>query len=438
MSEHLTNNQIDGYGRRALSAAELLSASDHLGVCETCRRQVDRAMNGDMAFFALQSDVFGEAAETVSSPAGRAHLTYEQTAEYVDGALAGGELQLVKDHLSNCGQCDMTVNDLLVFRAEVASELNREYQPSMIGVVTENRWRRLVRTIFSVVPGSPALVFSSALAAFLLIAAGVLIWQALQQKEMKPEIAKTIPSPIVTPIVSPTPPIEDAGGMLIAQLNDGGGQVILDREGKLSGTDNLPPAYQQMVKGALTDQRFEKSPLLAGLVRPGSGTIRGGDSQDGKFSPIEPVGKVILTDRPAFRWSRLDGATGYLVEIYDDTFTLVATSPQLSDGSWTPPQSLRRGGIYSWQVKAIKDGQELIAPRPPAPQAKFRILDQAKANELMRARRAYASSHLTLALLYLKAGMLDEAERELRVLQKANPNSEIVSRLLSNLRASRS
>jgi hypothetical protein len=88
-------------------------------------------------------------------------------------------------------------------------------------------------------------------------------------------------------------------------------------------------------------------------------------------------------------------------------------------------------------VKAIKDGQELITPRPPAPQAKFRILDRAKANEIMQARRAYASSHLTLALLYTDAGLLDEAERELRALQKANPNSEIARRLLSNVQAMR-
>ena len=73
-------------------------------------------------------------------------------------------------------------------------------------------------------------------------------------------------------------------------------------------------------------------------------------------------------------------------------------------------------------------------PRPPAPQAKFHVLDQTKANELTKAKRAYGSSHLTLGLLYAEAGLLREAEHEFRLLQKANPQSEIVKKLLRQLR----
>jgi hypothetical protein len=192
-----------------------------------------------------------------------------------------------------------------------------------------------------------------------------------------------------------------------------------------------------MVKRFLADQRLEKSPLLAELTRPGNFEMRGGDDGGGKFSVIEPVGKVVLSDHPTFRWSQLDGATSYVVEIYDDKLALVSASPRLTDLSWTAAQPLEHGAIYSWQVKAIKDGEEFINPRAPAPPAKYRILDQAKANELVQARRAYASSHLALGLLYAQAGLLDEAERELRALQKANPNSAIVRRLLANMRALR-
>ena len=86
-------------------------------------------------------------------------------------------------------------------------------------------------------------------------------------------------------------------------------------------------------------------------------------------------------------------------------------------------------------MKAIKDGQEVTAPRPPAPQARFRILDQAKADELANARREYASSHLALGLLYAEAGLLKEAEEELRALQTANPDSEIARSLLNQVQA---
>ena len=88
-------------------------------------------------------------------------------------------------------------------------------------------------------------------------------------------------------------------------------------------------------------------------------------------------------------------------------------------------------------LKAVKDGEEFKVPRPPAPQAKFRVLDRAKADELARARRAYPSSHLTLALLYADAGLLKEAEQELRLLQRANPDSEVARGLLRQVQALR-
>ena len=213
--------------------------------------------------------------------------------------------------------------------------------------------------------------------------------------------------------------------------------MTLDREGKLSGVDHLPPAYRQMVKRSLTTQRLERSPLLAGLTPSGRTPRSNDDNRDGKFSVIDPVGEVTFSDHPTFRWSPLNGATSYVVEVYDEQFALAATSPQIIDHSWTASQQLKRGGIYSWLVKAVKVGQLFVAPRSPAPPAKFRIPDRAIANELARARRAYASSHLTLGLLYVRAGLIDEAERELRALQKANPNSAIARRLLIQVKAMR-
>ena len=163
----------------------------------------------------------------------------------------------------------------------------------------------------------------------------------------------------------------------------------------------------------------------------------GSNNQAQEFSVIEPGGNVLLNDRPVFRWSKLEGVTGYVVEIYDEQFKLVSSSPEVTSVSWTTTQALPRGRVYSWQVKAIKDGQEITTPRPPAPQAKFRVLDQAKANELARAKRAYGSSHLTLGLLYAEAGLLKEAETELRLLRRANPDSEIVRNLQRQIQAMR-
>lgn len=86
--------------------------------------------------------------------------------------------------------------------------------------------------------------------------------------------------------------------------------------------------------------------------------------------------------------------------------------------------------IYSWQVKAMKDGREVVVPEPPASEAKFKVLEQVKAEELARARRQFAGSHLTLGLLYAQAGMQDKAAQELQALVDANQSSSLARKLL--------
>ena len=159
-----------------------------------------------------------------------------------------------------------------------------------------------------------------------------------------------------------------------------------------------------------------------------------GNGKNG-FAVLEPIGNVLLTNRLTFRWTAMEGATGYIVEVFDEKFNPVTASQQLTALTWTT--RLPQGHVYSWQVKATKDGQEVTAPRPPAPQAKFRVLDQAKASELDNARRAHPSSHLTLGMLYADAGLLREAEQEFRLLQQANPNSELARNLLRQVQSLR-
>jgi hypothetical protein len=260
------------------------------------------------------------------------------------------------------------------------------------------------------------------------------VWRTT--KEEKREVVVVVPTPSVQPSPSAVPSVEvqqPEAAPVVAQLNDGAGVVSVDQGGKLSGADSLPPSYQELVKKALTSQRIERSSQLQGLTRPPS-ALMGGNDQVREFSVIEPAGIVLMSDRPAFRWSRFEGASDYVVEIYDEQFKLVMSSPQITTLSWAVTQPLPRGRVYSWQVKAVKDGQETTVPRPPAPQAKFRVIDQNKANELAKAKHAFGSSHLTLGLLYAEAGLLREAENEFRLLQKANPQSEIVRKLLRQLR----
>ena len=424
--EHLTQKQFEDYSHNNLPATELLAVSDHMGECDACRARVEAGFHGDRAFFSLHDETFAEAPST-------AHLTSDQAADYVDKNLSGDALQVVVDHLSGCESCVFAVEDLRAFRNEIAPTLDRDFGPTTSPVPTGRSWRERFASFFRV---SPIPAFGgAALAVMLLVFLGWLAWRT--QTEDKREVV-VVPTPSLqpTPGPVPSPVVQPAPVAVVAQLNDGASVVSLDGQGKLSGADNLPAGYQDRVKQALNGQRIEKSSQLQGLTRPSS-ALMGSNDKTREFSVIEPGGNVLMSDRPSFRWTKLEGATGYVVEVYDDQFKLVSSSPQVTSLSWSAAQALPRGRVYAWQVKAITDEEEITSPRPPAPQAKFRVLDQAKVNEIAKAKRAYGSSHLTMALLYADAGLLREAEAELRLLRRANPDSEIVKNLQRQIQAMR-
>jgi hypothetical protein len=176
--------------------------------------------------------------------------------------------------------------------------------------------------------------------------------------------------------------------------------------------------------------------MLAGLIGR-AGTLMGGPGEGVAFALLSPVGTVVESDRPTFRWRPLNGAINYSVTIHDSNFNPVATSPSLGGTEWTIPRPLQRGTVYSWQVTALKDGNEITSPTPPAPEAKFKVLEQAKADEIERAKQTSGFSHLVLGILYAQGGLLDEAEREFVALLGVNPNSPVVQKLLHGLQALR-
>src|SRR5262249_2170578 len=97
--------------------------------------------------------------------------------------------------------------------------------------------------------------------------------------------------------------------------------------------------------------------------------------------------------------------------------------------------SLKSGDIYYWQVTALKDGKSLTSPVLPAPPAKFKVLESTRAAEVRHARQNHAGAHLTLGVLYARAGLLAESEQELRLLVKANPGSRIARNLLRSVKS---
>jgi hypothetical protein len=417
VTEHLSSTQVLNYHRRKLAPAELLGVDDHLAECGECRRLIESAPG---------NDAIGLYVDLAEGAAVGSHLSFDQTAAYVDGLLTGEERRMVEDHVASCALCAPLTADLRDFRNEIAPELDREYRPRGAAKRAQAGWPdRIAAALRAPIFKIPSWIYAATALSLLAVA----VWIAMS-KPTPPQIADAPPTPAPSPSVNPAPPMPETPPALV-RLNDGGSSLTLDARGRLAGVDQWPSKYRRMAENALSNQRAPKSPLLAGLSRRGS-SLMGADDDGRSFAIIEPAGKVLLADRPAFNWMQLDGAESYVVEVYDAQFNLVSSSPSLKGLSWTAPQ-LPRGKVYSWQVKAIRGGQGFIAPRPPAAQAKFRILDQAAAAEIARARRDYASSHLLLGVLYARAGLLAEAEQEFRALQKANPDSDAPRKLAASV-----
>lgn len=419
MSAHLSQQQLEHYRRSALAPLDLLAADDHLAACGQCRDQLGELVPAAQAWQTLSASLPSEGEQPE-------HLSYEELADYLDEKLSGIQRGAVESHLEICRMCDAELQDLRNFSLEITALPPEQSPAPLVPHAPARSWRRQLMESLTV--RWPVLAGASAL--LLLIA--WLFYSQLRDGRQTPPIIVAV-SPTSAPS-SPSPAVVEGGEPTGAlALNDGGGRVILDQEGRLIAQHPLPPAYEQMIRRALTTGRVETPDLAALNVKTGS--LMGG-GENALFKLLEPVAKVIESNQPDFRWQPLAGAASYTVTVYDADFNRVMTSPLLTGTEWRMQPPLPRGAIYSWQVKAMKDGREVIVPEPPAPEARFKVLEQAKAAELARARRQFADSHLTLGLLYAQAGMLDESERELRMLVDANQASSLARKLLRSVKPS--
>ena len=218
-------------------------------------------------------------------------------------------------------------------------------------------------------------------------------------------------------------------------LQDGGQLVKVDNRGRFAGLEWLPAGWRKAVESALRARRVERPAVVEELSRQKE-TLLGIPSSTRKVLIVGPAGTVVESDQPLFRWRSLNGeASYYVVAVFDSRFNRVAKSGPLTATEWNCSQTLQRGATYIWQVTAFRDGEAIVSPSPPAPEARFRVLEQAAADELIRARQLRPTSHLTLGVLYARAGMADEAEQEFQALVESNPGSAAARSLLLSVRA---
>lgn len=424
MTQHLSEQDIKKYVERKLGADELLIFDTHMSECDPCLTKISDRTSVRVSVAAILADDAGGRDE---------HLTYEQLERYVDGGVDAVDKEIADVHMRVCDTCSDQFYDLRQLRAA----LDIETESAGAAVTPSYYWNKLV--------ASPFLKFAAP--AFAAVILGVVIWAAwFLTRTLPNEVAEVVdPTANKTVISTNEQPgninsAEDSSNSnsilppALVSLTDGGTRIELDANGNLKGLN--APQFESRIKAALTTQNIEIS-AAARELRSKSGILMGDGQPGSPFALTTPVGKIIQSDRPQFRWRPLKDAESYVVTIYDTNFNKIVGSPTLRQSAWTSAIRLKRGVVYQWHVMAVKDGQEIKSPIRPAPEAKFKILDATAANDIATAKRQAPNSHLLLGILYANAGLINEAEREFQALLRKNPNSDVARRLLNKIKAAR-
>ena len=412
MTEHPTKLELDEYSRRVLPLDAFLSVHRHVTDCPRCTTQCNSPED-------LSRDLDDLRTALLSAPDDTPyHLSAAEVAAYVRGTLDEIDLEIAESHLGTCSTC---LSEVQPHKSEVEPIVPVAIKSiSLPPMIRRQPWRVAAVVTFGVI----------------LILLTLFLLRIKPGPPQQANLSSPQSSPTASIQASPTPnqTIPDAQFALV--LNDGNGKVTIDQQGTLEGLERLPSRIQQEIRVALQTGKLEQSPALVQLASQSSVLL--GRSGDGlPFGLIGPLGQIVNSEQPTFRWRQLAGAQNYTVTVTDADLNVIATSPPLNTTEWRITSLLKDGRIYSWQVTALKDGVRISSPVLPAPQAKFKVLDRSTSETLRQAQRAYPNSHLTLGVLYAEAGLLDEAEQELRVLVDDNPGARIALKLLQNVKAMR-
>lgn len=233
---------------------------------------------------------------------------------------------------------------------------------------------------------------------------------------------------------APTP--SPAAPAATLTLRDAGGEVSLLANGDLRGLDGLEGSHRSAVQFALAKGRLEIPPQIDALAASASALRAPGDAATATPSAlrvVKPLATTVRTQRPTFEWTAIPGASSYRVRIANASLDPVAESPELKTTTWTPEAPLPAGRVLMWQVEAQTPRGPIVAPAPPAAEARILVLDSTNVNGLARELTAAKGSDLATAVALARFGVLDEADAALARLAAANANADAIVRLRQHL-----
>lgn len=404
MHEHLSSDLVDRYQQNRLSPLELTALLARAADCTSCSdRLAGRPLSDSLA--RLRAALHPEEHE---------HLMPDELTRWAAQSLPLAEGELVEAKIAGCPVCRDDAMELQAFRDTLAREA-------------------------AVAPHhlSTRPMFGWAVAAVLAI---VVLFAGYQVSHRHPVHATR------TPVASQRTvqpagvvPAHDSGAQsaepLRFALRDGGHLIGLDAHGSLIGGEGLDPALSAVVGQVLRGEAVALPPAVEGL-RSAPGVLLGNEAAAPRLRLLEPVGVVVRTPTPTFRWTAIADAT-YVVSVFDANYNEAFSSGPLRKPMWTIPVALQHGQSYRWQLTVTDHGRESRFPLPPQPEAKFQVIASEKEQRVRAIELSYANSPLILGSAYLQAGLLEEAAGQFEQVAAVNPQSTSMKTIRSSLRARR-
>ena len=417
MTVHLTTEQIKDYAGHNLSGTEWTGVNEHLFACEDCYQHFLSIFQSDRRF-PIEIDL--------DELAGLKHwhLQGEELKAYVEGRMDELDLSYANLHLKECGWCKEEVGHFSEFTSKLEHYLSKRHAP-----IRQMPARGKYFPKFGALPfyWSPAKSAGIAALAILLIFTA-LLWSTYRTKPRVEEASLPVQSqeggsetPSTSQATDTSRPVNETG--------NSHSQILPDHS--LSNTNRHYSTSQELEASLLAENLVR--PSIIGIFDKSSIVLRGDDSKSESFNVTSPYSTVISNDRPTFQWTALNGASSYVVSVYDSKLNLIKTSDPVTETHWLMPSRLGRGVIYTWTVTAFKDGKEILAPTLPA-RAEFKIIEGPEWAKLSRNIKQMRSG-VARGVLYAKAGLLGEAEQELRTHLIRYPDDGHAKKLLETIKS---
>jgi hypothetical protein len=430
MTVHITTTRLNRFRVRALPVAELSSIAEHLDVCTECTQQFTVMLQSARAAESLKITLAPEL-ETRHE-----HVDYDQLVRLAHKTMDASEREMLDLHLQVCGSC---VEDIRSFLA-IQEQLGSEIKASLIQQSARERSRSTQISWWGNLDWKPAYAVATLLVGFALVLVAVFLRNrgaANQQFRHAPTpstdrgaiSANRATNGSLSPVrPSESPTVIPNSAEAAVSLIDRTGRIAVDKNGNVTGLDNVPAATRDQVAKVLLTERLERSAILESLMEKETG-LRGANNA-APFRLLAPSKVVIITDQPTLKWEKVPAAKSYRVYLSDVSGHALNKSEELlSDTTeWKVTKAIMRGKIYVWTVVAVIDGKEVVSPGPAAPDMKFYVLSLKDLKQWKKLKKT--RSHLALGVFYAKAGLTTDAHRELKELVRLNPKSNVARTLL--------